>query len=296
MNHPGRRATLLHLSDRARRDDAIRGGDWSHKWCAGKTFVLSKPPNLRIRPISKTTEPQNSANKQNHLTFTRAKGQTLSSSGVASASLASASNLPSRIRAEGQTFAVKMGPAAVAELYSPPRVTAALPRPGCGQQLPRSRLVAGSTFDLYADAAGVAWDFTRPGDRKLALDRLRAEEPYLVVGSPPCTMFSRLNVNLNSTKISKETWEKRLREATVLLTFAATVYALQVSAGRHFLHEHPAGATSWAHPTIAKLRARGGGGAVASHPCAFGLETSTGGRGRAPVLYPHLTQPTNNHM
>ncbi len=89
---------------------------------------------------------------------TRAKGQ-MFSSGVASAS-----NLPS------PTFAVRSGPAAIAELYSPPRVTAALPRQSVsGHRVPGlSGLVAGSTFDLYADAAGVTWDFTRPSDRKRA--------------------------------------------------------------------------------------------------------------------------------
>ncbi len=136
-----------------------------------------------------------------------------------------------------------------------------MPRPSAH----RSGLVAGSTFDLYADAAGVVWDFTRPSDRKRALERIRAEEPFLVVGSPPCTMFSRLQVNLNANKMGKVEWEKRRREAEVLLVFAATVYTLQVRAGRHFLHEHPAGATSWHHPAIVRLLVAPGVGAVVAH-------------------------------
>ncbi len=125
-----------------------------------------------------------------------------------------------------------------------------------------SGLVAGSTFDLHKDAAGVAWDFTRPADRKRAWERLRVEKPFLVVGSPPCTMFSRLQLNLNSAKMGKVEWEKRRREAEVLLVFAVAVYKLQVLAGRHFLHEHPATATSWRHPAVSKLRARPGVGPV----------------------------------
>ncbi len=179
-----------------------------------------------------------------------------------------------------------MGPAAVAELYSPPRVTAALPRPVCGQQLHRSELVAGSTFDLHADVDGVAWDFSKPGDRKRAIARIRAEEPFLVVGSPPCTMFSRLNVNLNSHKVGKVEWDERWRAAVVLLTFAAVVYKIQVLAGRHFLHEHPAGATSWTHPAIVQLGAREGVGAVVAHQCQFGLETTGADGGRAPAMKP----------
>jgi hypothetical protein len=188
----------------------------------------------------------------------------------------------SRVDANGDAV-MRLGPAAVAELYSPPRVTATLPRPSVREPLVsrRSGLVAGSTFDLHADEAGVAWDFTRPGDRKRAWERIRAEEPFLVVGSPPCTMFSRLQVNLNANKMGKAEWEKRRRAAEVLLIFAVAVYKLQVLAGRHFLHEHPAGATSWNHPAIVKLRARHGVDAVVAHQCEFGLETSADGGGRA---------------
>ena len=103
--------------------------------------------------------------------------------------------------------------------------------------MPRLGLVAGSTFDLHKDEAGVAWDFTRPQDRKRAWERIRAEEPYLVVGSPPCTMFSRLQLNLNARKLGKIEWEKRRRTAEVLLIFAVAVYKLQAQAGRHFLHD-----------------------------------------------------------
>jgi hypothetical protein len=208
---------------------------------------------------------------------TRAKGQTssTSSSGVASAS---ASNLPlgqrPSTRAKGQTFAVRS--ARVVELYSPPRVTQALPV-GSG-------LVAGSTFDLHADINGVTWDFQKPQDRKRALDRIRVEEPFLVVGSPPCTMFSSLQ-NLRADKGTAK-WEERRRAAEVLLVFAVVVYDLQVRAGRHFLHEHPAGATSWTHPAIARLCSTPGVGVVVAHQCAFGLQTSVLGGGQAPAKKP----------
>ncbi len=97
-------------------------------------------------------------------------------------------------------------------------------------------------------------------------------------------MFSALQ-NLNAKKGEVE-WEKRRRSAEVLLTFAAAVYKLQVLAGRHFLHEHPAGATSWSHPTIAKLLATSGVSAVVAHQCAFGLQTSTQDGGQAPAMKP----------
>ena len=178
---------------------------------------------------------------------------------------------------DGGDAVMRVGPAKVAELYSPPRVTATLPRLG---------LAAGSTFDLHADEAGVAWDFTKPCDRKRAWERIRAEEPFLVVGSPPCTMFSRLQLNLNANKIGKIEWERRRREAEVLLIFAVAVYALQVQAGRHFLHEHPAAATSWRHPAIARLRARPSVNVVVADMCQFGMTTSEEGGVQAPARKP----------
>ncbi len=81
-------------------------------------------------------------------------------------------------------------------------------------------------------------------------------------------------------------WKERRRPAEVLLVFAAAVYKLQVLAGRHFLHEHPAGATSWSHPTMAKLLATPGVSAVVAHQCAFGLQTSVQGGGQAPAKKP----------
>ncbi len=164
----------------------------------------------------------------------------------------------------------------VVELFSPPRVTKALPA--------GTRLVAGSTFDLHADVDGTRWDFSKAQDRKLALERIRAEEPFLVIGSPPCTMFSSLQ-NLSATKGTAE-WKERRRSAEVLLVFAAAVYKLQTLSGRHFLHEHPAGATSWSHPTIAKLLATSGVSAVVAHQCAFGLQTTTQAGGQAPAQKP----------
>jgi hypothetical protein len=182
----------------------------------------------------------------------------------------------SRFDANGDAV-MRVGPAKVSELYSPPRVTATLPKKG---------LTAGSTFDLLADEAGIAWDFTRPQDRKRAWERIRAEKPFLVIGSPPCTMFSRLQLNLNAKRIGKIEWEKRRRSAEVLLIFAVAVYRLQVLAGRHFLHEHPAGAASWRHPAVAKLLATPGVGAVDADMCQFGMTTSTASGGQAPAKKP----------
>ena len=82
--------------------------------------------------------------------------------------------------------------AKVAELYSPPRVTAEL------GSLPHMSLVGGPTFDLRKDANGVAWDFRRADHRRRAREQIREEQPFIVIGSPPCTDFCMVqNFNLH---------------------------------------------------------------------------------------------------
>ena len=103
----------------------------------------------------------------------------------------------------------------------------------------RDWVIPGSTFDLQADENGRSWDLSDPKVQDKCLERLLAERPYLVVGSPPCS--------------SLEEAESKIAYGRSCLEFAARVYEMQVAAGRHFLHEHPLGATSWKEPCIEAL-------------------------------------------
>ena len=47
---------------------------------------------------------------------------------------------------------------------------------------------------------------------------------------------------------------RRHAEAMALIGFAVEIYWLQLEAGRHFLHEHPATATSWREKIVLELR------------------------------------------
>jgi hypothetical protein len=167
--------------------------------------------------------------------------------------------------------------AKIVELYSPPRVTKEL------GSMPTLPLAPGSTFDLRRGVDGRSWDFTKACDRAAALRQIRSERPALVIGSPPCTMFSRLNINLNAKKMGAVEWARRRAEAMVHLRFAVQVYLEQLSCGRHFLHEHPRTATSWSVPEMLALRARPGVGEVVADLCQFGLRSPSpmGGSGLA---------------
>ena len=57
------------------------------------------------------------------------------------------------------------------------------------------------------------------------------------------------------------------------LHFVISLYRIQVDAGRHFLHEHPAGARSWSEPLMASMLKDPRVGTVTSDQCMFGLTT-----------------------
>ena len=46
---------------------------------------------------------------------------------------------------------------------------------------------------------------------------------------------------------------RRRAEEQSLLELAVELYSVQLRAGRHFLHEHPATASSWKTPAMTKL-------------------------------------------
>eukprot|EP00969_Alexandrium_andersonii_P247827 10951130-Alexandrium_andersonii.AAC.1 len=58
---------------------------------------------------------------------------------------------------------------------------------------------------------------------------------------------------MNRPRMAEDERIRREAEARVLLEFACEVYRFQLAGGRHFLHEHPAGAGSWAEPPVVRL-------------------------------------------
>ena len=92
---------------------------------------------------------------------------------------------------------------------------------------------------------GDRWDFTNAADRKLAKHMVETEKPTWLIGSPPCTFFSSWNQGINHKRMSLDRVETLRKEAVLHLHFVVSLYKIQLSSGRHFLHEHPAGASSW---------------------------------------------------
>ena len=163
-----------------------------------------------------------------------------------------------------------------AEIYSPPRVTA---------MAPQMNLKAGFALDLTVpDERGYEWNFSKAECRRRARERVINDKPLLLVGSPPCTMYSRLQALLMKTR-DPEAIQRLMIEANTHLLFCLELYRIQKAAGRLYLHEHPSGAASWWHPDVDEFRNEPGNIQVVSHACAFGMK-SRDAYGEGSVLKP----------
>ena len=118
---------------------------------------------------------------------------------------------------------------------------------------------------------GSHWDFSKQSDRQEALRLIESDDPDWVIGSPPCTAFSLLNVGLNYPKMDKEEVRKRIKEGLVHLKFVCQLYRRQIRNGKFFLHEHPNSALSWKTKPILRMLKLEGVSTVVNDQCMFGL-------------------------
>ena len=133
---------------------------------------------------------------------------------------------------------------------------------------------------------GTAWDFTRKSDRNAARDKVRRNEPDFIIGSPPCTAFCAWNHHMNFCKMDPEQVRFTLEEGRVHLQFLASLYQLQIDAGRFFVHEHPATSVSRDERCIVKLLAHNDVHLTKSDQCQFGLSTPEPDGRPMPALKP----------
>ena len=119
---------------------------------------------------------------------------------------------------------------------------------------------------------GEPWNFALKADRMEALEIVRTKKPTWVIGSPPCTAFCRL-MGLNVRHWIDDKIKRVLAEGCVHLHFVLLVYKMQLDGHRHFLHEHPHGASSWRDPLMLKLLAHPRVNTTVGHQCQYGLTT-----------------------
>ena len=137
-----------------------------------------------------------------------------------------------------------------------------------------------------AKSDGAHWDFSKPSDQREAIALIEADNPDWIVGSPPCTPFSPLNVGLNFPKMNKAEVKRRVDEGLIHLKFVCRLYKRQIQRGKFFLHEHPHGALSWRTKPILRILKMAGVDTVVNHQCMFGLMTADGHGGTLPAKKP----------
>jgi hypothetical protein len=101
---------------------------------------------------------------------------------------------------------------------------------------------------------------------------------------------------MNRKKTDQERVEVLRKEAVQHLHFGMGLYKLQLENGRHFLHEHPATAGSWADPLMKRLMNQRGVSTVVSDQCEYGLLTP-GPKGEPmPAKKPTRWMSSSPHM
>ena len=166
----------------------------------------------------------------------------------------------------------------VSEIFSPERVGALCRDYG---------LKPGMSMDIKT-----GYDFDSKKDRDGIWESIMRDEPSLVIGSPPCTLCSRLQELNKYMYRDDRLWllkvQERMSQAKRYVEFCAKIYNYQVENGRYFVHEHPWLAASWGLECIAKLERREDVVKVLTHMCQFGMTAPVGGKGSevGPVLKP----------
>ena len=164
--------------------------------------------------------------------------------------------------------------AIVSEIYSAPRVTA------MARRRKKYGIEPGVALDLTtSDDQGRPWDFSDPRARQRAKELFEQERPLLLIGSPMCTAFSRLQA-INRAKAAQvgdgDKYDEQRAKALVHLRFVCDLYLQQVTRGHYFLHEHPNLADSWGEECVMEVLAKKGVSRVIADQCMYGQQTTDG--------------------
>ena len=114
--------------------------------------------------------------------------------------------------------------------------------------------------------------FSRRRKRIKARRLLREQKPYMLIGSPMCRAFSTWQ-HLNRAKSNdKAAMDAAYEAAKVHISFVVSLYRDQIEGNRYFLHEHPAGASSWRLPVVEELLQVPGVQRINGDQCQYGAE------------------------
>lgn len=128
---------------------------------------------------------------------------------------------------------------------------------------------------------GEPWDFNKKEDRDLAEQMQDEQRPDVLIGSPPCGPCCQFNWAVSFNRMDEKTTHKIISEGRQHLRRMVNLYWKHLAYGKHFFHEHPQSARSWADKHMQQLLEDDRVGAVVSDQCEYGLVTP--GPGGAPM-------------
>ena len=121
------------------------------------------------------------------------------------------------------------------------------------------------------------WDFTQARNRQLSLDALRQFEVGFCMLSPPCTMFSCLQILFNNfQKMDPAVFQQRWAEAEVFMEHTMDVADQQLQRQKFFAFEHPRTASSWKLQSVEKISLHSQVQKVHFDQCMLGLKAPSG--------------------
>ena len=98
-------------------------------------------------------------------------------------------------------------------------------------------------------------------------------KPLLVVACPMCGPFGSIN-DFNYIKMSDDEIRDKLQNFMLHMRFALAMCLQQPLAGRLFMFEHPAGASSWGTKMIHEMLGREGVHVSKFDFCQLGMEVT----------------------
>ena len=158
--------------------------------------------------------------------------------------------------------------ARVGEAYSPVRVTGMADNIG---------LIPGLAMDLTTcDEHGNPWDFNVESMRSKAKHIVKHKSALLLVVSPMCSAFSRLQ-SFNAKRLGPDNMREMIDYGIKHLAFALDLCEIQRRNGLYFLLEHPAGASSWTTSPMQRMLKRDGVQTYEGDMCCYDLRQVVGG-------------------
>ena len=137
----------------------------------------------------------------------------------------------------------------------------------------RIGLIPGFALDLSVSDPqdNMPWDFNIESKRVKAEEMVRSKSSLLLVVSPMCAAFSRLQ-RLNYPKMNPEKVKQLVEYGVKRLEFCMRLCRIQHENGLYFLFEHPASATSWDNRMVKRLMGTPGVERVVGHMCQFDMK------------------------